>query len=260
MPIVEVNGVPIHYETSGTGRPVLFIHGLGSSTRDWERQVERFSDAYQMITVDLRGHGRSGKPAGSYSIGGFAEDVAVLLDQLDGGALPVVGISLGAMVGFQMAADRPDLVESLMAINAVQGFEVKSVGMKTQIAIRKLIARFAGMEKIGEILAGRLFPDEDMGAERELMAERWAENDKQAYQASLQAILDWPGVVDEMSRFEKPIVVVASDQDYTPVETKQPYVDRMPSAELVVIENAHHAVPVERPEKFNAVLKDFLTS
>lgn len=259
MPAVEVNGLSIHHETAGSGPPVLLIHGLGSSTRDWERQVPALEGSHTVIRVDLRGHGRTDKPSGPYSIETFAGDVAGLLVRLDVAPSAVVGISLGGMVGFQLAADHPDLVDRLMAVNAVPAFEMPTLGMKIQVGIRRLITRFAGMEKIGEILAGRLFPDEDMSEERALLVERWARNDKTAYQASFQAILDWPGVVAEMMGFAKPIVVVASDQDYTSVESKRPYVDQMPTAEMVVIENAHHAVPVERPDAFNTVLGEFLS-
>lgn len=259
MPTVEVNGVGLHYEDSGGGPPVLLIHGLGSSARDWERQVEALAHSRRPIAVDLRGHGRSDKPPGPYSIELFATDVAGILEHLGAGPLPVVGISLGGIVGFQLAADRPDLVERLMVVNAVPAFEMDSFGMRAQIAIRKLITRFAGMERIGQMLAGRLFPDEGMSGERALMVERWAENDKAAYRAAFRAILDWSGVVDRMSRFAKPVTVVASELDYTSVESKRPYIDAMPSAEMVVIEGAHHAVPMERPGEFNAVLEAFLS-
>lgn len=92
------------------------------------------------------------------------------------------------------------------------------------------------------------------------MTHRWASNDKRAYQASFQAILDWPGVVEEMNRFDRPILMIASDQDYLPIEAKQPYLDKLSTARLVVIENAHHGVPAERPEQFNSVLREFLES
>ena len=257
MPRVDVNGVEIYYEDVGSGPAVVLIHGLGSSTRDWERQIGPLSGSWRFIAMDLRGHGKSDKPPGPYSLSDFAGDVAAVIDHLGVGPVPVVGISLGGMTAFQLAADRPELVSRLMAVNALPSFDVAELG-RLQVALRKLVTRFLGMEKIAEILAPKLFPDEDMAEEREMLIERWAQNDKRAYQAAFQAILDWPGVAAEMARFSKPILVVASDQDYTPVESKQPHVEAMPTARMVVIENAHHAVPVERPQRFNEVLSEFL--
>src|SRR5258708_20585844 len=82
MPMIAVNHTQLYYEVSGQGQPVVLIHGLGSSTRDWEEQVPEFSRNYQVITFDLRGHGRSEKPAGPYQIPVFAADLASLLQPL----------------------------------------------------------------------------------------------------------------------------------------------------------------------------------
>lgn len=62
MSRVQSNNINLFYEVNGKGQPLLFIHGLGSSSRDWELQAAEFSKNYQVITFDLRGHGQSDKP------------------------------------------------------------------------------------------------------------------------------------------------------------------------------------------------------
>lgn len=257
MPEVEINSNLTHFESVGHGSPILFIHGLGSSTRDWERQVGVFSNSHQVVTIDLRGHGQSGKPQGRYSIEQFSNDVAELMRHLEIGPVTVVGISLGGMVAFQLAADHPELVDGLVVINALPDNELLQQA-RGQIRLRKLIVRFLGMKRMGEVLGGRLFPDDDMEAERELMASRWAENDKKAYQRAFQAAVDWPGVTGKLDDFTQPMLMISSDEDYVPLAAKQPYLDAMPAMEHVVIEDARHAVPMERPEQFNRVLAEFL--
>ena len=100
MPLKPVNNINMYYEVLGHGEPLLFIHGLGSSTRDWENQIDFFSKNYQVILVDVRGHGQTDKPPGSYSISMFANDIAGLLDQLELPSVHVVGISMGGMIAF----------------------------------------------------------------------------------------------------------------------------------------------------------------
>ncbi len=74
MPYLDHDGCQLHYEDYGQGAPVLLVHGLGSSTRDWEFQLAELAAHYRVIALDLRGHGRSDKPRERYSIAGFAED------------------------------------------------------------------------------------------------------------------------------------------------------------------------------------------
>jgi len=83
MPSIQVNQIGLYYESSGQGEPLLFIHGLGSSSRDWEYQVPCFTERYRVVTPDLRGHGKSDKPPGPYSSLQFACDIAELIRSLD---------------------------------------------------------------------------------------------------------------------------------------------------------------------------------
>jgi len=90
---MQINGTDLYYEVTGKGQPLAFIHGLGDSTQTWEKQVAFFSSTYKVVTFDVRGHGRSDKPAGPYSIPLFAEDTAGLLRSLQLAPAHVVGLS-----------------------------------------------------------------------------------------------------------------------------------------------------------------------
>ena len=258
MKTFDAGGALLAYDDLGRGDPVVLIHGLGSSARDWERQLDAISSDHRVIAVDLRGHGRSGKPRGPYSIELFASDVAGLISHLDIAPASIVGISLGGMVAFQLAADHPDLLDKVVVVNALPDADLLS-GARLQIAIRKLIVRALGLRKMGEYLAPRLFPDEGMDDERRMLVERWAENDKRAYLASLQAVVDWPGVTNRLSGFRGPMLMVSASDDYIPLEAKAPYLERLPQIEHHVIDDSHHAVPVERPDAFNRMVAGFLS-
>lgn len=58
MPWQRIGDVTLYYEEAGNGAPLLFIHGLGSSTRDWQHQVTYFHEHYRAVTFDVCGHGR----------------------------------------------------------------------------------------------------------------------------------------------------------------------------------------------------------
>lgn len=257
MSTLRVNGITLYYQITGAGPPLLFLHGLGSSGRDWERQVAHFASHYRVITVDVRGHGRSDKPAGPYAIPLFAADVVQLLEKLDIVPIHLVGLSMGGMIAFQLAVERPELLCSLTIVNSGPEVIIRTIQDRLTLWQRLLIVRLMGMRKMGEILAQRLLPQPEYADLRETFASRWAENDKQAYLHSLKAFIGWQ-VTAYLGQITTPTLVITAEHDYTPVAVKEAYVAQMPQAELLVIEDARHALPIERPQQFNAALEAFL--
>jgi len=258
MPKLHARDIDLYYESTGQGQPLLFIHGLGSSTRDWEPQVPVFAARYRVVTFDVRGHGQSDKPPGPYSVPLFAADTATLIRALDIAPAHVAGISMGGMIAFQLAVDAPELIRSLVIVNAGPEFVVRTIKERLQLLQRLLVVRLLGMRKMGEVLSKRLFLKPEQEELRQTFVERWAENDKRAYRDAMRALVGW-SVAEHLGTIDVPTLVIASDEDYTPVALKEAYVAQMPQAELVVIEDARHAVTAERPAQFNQALLAFLT-
>jgi 3-oxoadipate enol-lactonase len=257
MPHLNVNGINLYYETTGHGQPLVFIHGLGSSTRDWQDQVAAFSGTYQVTTLDLRGHGQSDKPKGPYSMAMFAADSAGLLDRLGLGTCHLVGLSLGGGVAFQLALDFARQVKTLTIVNSAPiGLEDSPAG-RAEVDRRTAIVRQVGMKAMGQALSPNLFPAEGQADLRETFNQRWSENDPDAYLEALLSMVGW-SVMPRVGAITCPALILAADQDYTPVALKQSYAALMPKAELVVIPDSHHALPMEKPAEFNRALGDFL--
>jgi len=114
-----------------------------------------------------------------------------------------------------------------------------------------------GMRRVGKRIAQRLFVKPTQEDLRRTFVRRWARNDKQAYLWSMDAIMRW-SVADRLAHIDVPTLFLSSDEDYTPPAAKNRIAARMPDAELAVAEDARHALPVERPDEFNAVVGDFL--
>jgi pimeloyl-ACP methyl ester carboxylesterase len=256
---MHINDIDLYYESTGEGEPLLLIHGLGSSTRNWELQVKHFSERYRVITYDLRGHGRSSKPPGPYFMQSFANDTTGLLNRLGIQVAHVVGVSMGGMIAFELAVRYPDLLKSLVIANSYPEMRVETAREHLEKWQRLLILELLGVRALGKVLSRRLFARPEQLALRRTFVERWAQNDKRAYKACLRAILGWD-VEARLGEIRCPVLVVASDRDYWPLEGKQAYTAKMPAARLVVIGDARHAVCVEKPEEFNRVLEEFLSA
>jgi 3-oxoadipate enol-lactonase len=256
MPKIKSNNINLYYEMHGEGQPLVFIHGLGSSTRDWESQVPEFSKSFKVVAFDLRGHGQSDKPAGPYTMSQYSDDLAGLLRALNITSAHIVGISLGGGIAFQFAIVHPTQVKTMTIVNSAPTLG-DPAQVKPEIERRVGIVQQMGMRAMGQALAPALFPKPEHAALRETFIARWAENDPPAYMDATRALDGWD-VTDKLGSIQIPTLVISADQDYTPVAVKEAYVKLMPDAQLVVIADAHHATPIERPQEFNAVLAQFL--
>jgi len=256
MPTLHSNNINLYYEMRGKGQSLVFVHGLGSSTQDWESQVPEFAKSYQVITLDLRGHGKSDKPNGPYTISMFSSDLAGLLGSLKIASAHIVGISLGGAVAFQFAIDHPAFVKTLTIVNSAPTLGDPAQAQQ-EVERRVGIVQQMGMRAMGQALSPNLFPKPEHAALRDTFIERWAENDPRAYVEATRSMLGW-NVISQLGSIQCPMLVIAADQDYSPVAVKEAYVKLMPNARLVVIPDSHHATPIEKSAEFNKALAQFL--
>jgi pimeloyl-ACP methyl ester carboxylesterase len=257
MPYCVVDDTRLYYTERGAGEPLLLIHGLGSSGRDWAAQADHLGDHYRVLRVDLRGHGRSERGNGPYSIAQFARDVAVFLRKRDAAPAHVIGLSMGGMVAFELAAGAPQILRSLVVVNSVADMRLHTWHDVWFYTSRRAAVQLLGMRRVGQLLAGQLFVKPSQEALREKFVRRWARNDKQAYLWSVDAIMRW-GVTDRLKDIDVPALLVSSDEDYTPVSAKERIAAQLPDGELAVVEDARHALPVEKPAVFNELVGDFV--
>ena len=113
-----VNGVKIHYKIAGSGEPLLLLHGSPLTSRSWLRTMPELAETYTVIAPDLRGYGKSDKPADGYEIHTMVEDVRQLIRSLGIGQANVVGHDLGGIVAYVYAANHMDEVRRLGIIES----------------------------------------------------------------------------------------------------------------------------------------------
>jgi len=174
MAYFEHEGCNLHYEEYGHGDPLLLVHGLGSSTLDWEMQIPALAAHYRVIVPDVRGHGRSDKPRERYSIAGFSADIVALIEHLKLGPVHYAGLSMGGMIGFQLAVDQPRMLKSLTIVNSAPEVKVRSRDDYWQWFKRWSLMRLLSLATIGKALGAKLFPKPEQADLRQKMAERWA--------------------------------------------------------------------------------------
>lgn len=112
------DGVRLVYEENGAGDPpFVFVHGGWCDRSFFAPQAAYFAPRHRVVSPDLRGHGESDRPHGSYPIAAYADDIADLIDQLLLGRVIAIGHSMGALAVLQLAATYPDSVAAIVMVD-----------------------------------------------------------------------------------------------------------------------------------------------
>lgn len=265
MPYAELPGVRLHYEEAGPkdglgegSAPVLvLLHGIGASLQDWEFNVPAFARRYRVIAPDLRGFGLSER-SGNYGVATFANDIWQLLDQLKVGRFHLIGHSMGGAVALQMAVDRPERIERLVAADTLPSFQTNTFGKRILFAYRFLMMGVLGPQRLSRAVAAKLFPNPDQQALRDRATAGGMANDRGVYLETLRTLLGW-SVADRLERLSMPVLVLAAEHDYFPVPDAEAFARSLRDARLKIFAGMHHALPLEAPQAFNTAVLRFLS-
>jgi pimeloyl-ACP methyl ester carboxylesterase len=115
---ITVNGIELHWEVAGEGEPLLWLHGGMGCGADWRYIFKEPPAGYQLIAPDLRGHGASTNPSGSFTFRQCAADVQALLAHLGLPRVKAIGLSGGGITLLHMATSKPASIESMVIISA----------------------------------------------------------------------------------------------------------------------------------------------
>jgi pimeloyl-ACP methyl ester carboxylesterase len=256
----------------GEGKPVLFVHGLGGSWQNWLENIPAAAQAgYRAIAVDLPGFGASQMPAEKISISGYGRFVEALLEELGTGPVALVGNSMGGFIGAEVAIKFPEHLERLVLVSAA-GISIEHQRNEPLLGALYRTERIATMAIAG--LASRAHvvsrrprarkalmyvvaahPDRLPPA---LVAEQVRGAGKEGFLPALDALTDYP-IRERLSEIGRPTLVVwGADDRLVPVRDADTFEELIPDARKVVFEDTGHVAMLERPERFNRLLFDFL--
>lgn len=256
MARVHVGDVDLYYREAGEGAPLLLLHGLGGSSLDWEHQMPYFAARYRVLAPDLRGFGDSPRGRGRLSVRGHAADVAGFLDAVQVARCRLIGHSMGGAVAQQFTLDHPQRVERLVIANSVPSFRPRSLRHHLEFLYRLVVMGLLGPARLAEIGAWRSFPAPEQDAQRARAIARGARNSRRNYLAALRALSAW-SVIDRLDELQLPVLVAASEHDYFGHDEMVMFAHALPRARLHLFKGAHHGLPGEHPEAFNAVVEHF---
>jgi len=260
---VAVRDTRLAVHTSGSGLPLLMLHGFPLDHGMWARQ-EPLAEHLRLIVPDQRGFGGSAGP-GPKSMEQLADDAVALLDALHVTEPAVVcGLSMGGYVAQHVAARHPDRVAALVLVDTRLEADTPDV-RAGRVDLAAKVGRI-GQRIVAEAMVPRLLATsaEARGAPDRVAIEAELQRTIEAQpvatiQAALAALGDRPDMTDAMRRLRAPaLLVVGAEDALTPPACMEKAEQLIPDARLLVVPRAGHMTPLEAPGVFNAAVLEFL--
>ncbi|MDP5181191.1 alpha/beta hydrolase [Blastococcus sp. BMG 814] len=259
---VEVEGARIFYQTQGEGQPILLIHGYPLNGDLFAENRKALVEAgYRVITVDLRGYGRSGalgeQPEGS--IESYAGDVLAVMDELGVESAVIGGMSMGGPIVFSMYQQAPDRFEGIILIDTVAAPAPPPEAGVWRGLIE--VVNEQGTEAVPPLIIDEMLTGEARLEEPELVdyvTGLMDEASKQAYIAGAEALATRPDFRPLLPEIDVPTLVMVGLQDTIyPVSISQQMAEAIPGADLEIIDDGSHAMILEEAREANEEILDW---
>ena len=263
---IDADGILTHYHDTGTGDPVLLLHGSGpgvSAWANWQHNIPALARRHRVIAPDLVGFGYTQRPADVYySLGTWVDHVWAFLDALGIEKVSLVGNSLGGRIGLDMARQHPERLERLVLMGA------PGVGMTLTPGLKALRAYQPSPENMRSMLVDCFAVDPAIITD-ELVRKRYeASVAPGAFEAYRDMFFSGRhagselGITEEQARAvsTRTLLIHGREDKVVPVDVAWNMVRLLPDADLAVFARCGHWTQIERSADFNSLVAGFLAA
>jgi pimeloyl-ACP methyl ester carboxylesterase len=265
---VPFDGQPVNVVTLGDGPepPVVFIHGLGGTWKNWLENLPAAARHRRAVALDLPGFGESLMPTGDISISNYATCVETVLEALGLGEVELVGNSMGGFIAAELAITHPSRVHTLTLVDAA-GISITDLMRVPTMTMMRLFAAQsswgAGQEAMLtrprlRHLAFRAVMRHPTRLALDLVAHQAGGPGMPGFVLAMNALLSYD-FRDRLPEIACPTLIIhGSDDMLVPVADAYEFERLIPTSRLEILSDTGHVAMLERPRTFNAMLAEFL--
>ena len=246
-----VQGVVVHFQKDGHGKPVLLLHGWGGNHNSWFPIYERLKKMFEVFALDLPGFGQSGSPDLNWQLDDYAGFLKMFIRQEIGENVSLIGHSFGGQAAIRLASLCPQMVSKLVLTDSAGIRNLgnpKKMGIMQLAKIGKSLFSLPGLNKFQEKARQKLYriigehDYEEAGVLKEIFKNIINEDIRRDLpQIFIPALIIWGG-----------------KDKITPLKDGRLMQKLLPDSQLVVFENGSHFAYLEEPERFTRQVVDFL--
>lgn len=255
--LTSIGEKSLFIETTGSGPDVVLVHGLGGTTGFYGPLAAVLAEGYRVTRYDFNGHGRT-PLAGEVSLDTLVEELAAVIEQRTaGGRAHVIGHSMGTLIVQQLAATRPDLVDSVVLLGAVRE---QAPAAQEATRARAALVREKGMAAVADAVASGATAGEAAASNpllRPFVRELLLGQDAEAYALACEALAAARNP-DLTAITAKVLLVTGSEDKVSPPEANTTIAAELAHAVSRVAPYTGHWTVPEAPEFVNDAVLEFL--
>lgn len=252
MSFIIVNGCKLYFEVKGQGTPILFIHPPLLTHLNFENQMRELSKEFQVITFDIRGHGRSSYSEQPLNYPLISDDMKQLLNHLAIQKAFICGYSTGGTIALEFLLSHSDRALGGILISGLS--EVSDWVLKGKIKAATILTKFKALSLLAMYVS--LSNSNTKSSFHEMVKEEkkgTPKNIKEYYQYSLSY-----HCTNNLGNIKKPILLVFGKKDKGFYRYARLLHERLPNNELRWIQNGKHQLPTHSAGQLNWIMKQFI--
>jgi len=254
---VKINNINISVKQAGNGQDMILIHGIFASKEIMNPLFEYYADKYHVVSFDVRGHGKSDKPA-KFDLDDYADDLKELINELNLHSPIVIGLSMGSYIALKTAEKYPKLLSKIVLLGTRGKGEISLMEKayeenhgNTNIDLKEM-----GRPISKRVYAPPTTPQQIADFYRGNRSEVELTNEERK---NVYASLSHYDMISDADKVEIPVLLLVGEYDkINPPEESVKVRDCLPTSELVIIKDAGHIVFLEKEDEVISLINEFL--
>ena len=258
METVDVDGLQIGYERTGSGPPLVLLHGyVGDGATTWRHQLEGLSDEFTVVAWDAPGSGRSSDPPDRFDLDGYAACLAGFLAKLELEHPCLIGLSFGGIVALALQRRHAAVTGRLILASAYAGW---AGSLPSDVAAQRLRQALVLADSSPDEFVAALLPTMFAGAVEPQTVAAFEASMRAFHPAGFRAMAraSAEDARDVLPRVDVPTLLLYGDQDVrAPRAVAEDLHASIRGSRLILLPGVGHVCNVEAPDAFNAAVRDF---
>lgn len=238
---------------------VVFVHGIGGSTKTWKKQIGPFSEKFNLLLLDLPGHGdNAGNIIKKVDLDKLYNGIKETLDFFKIKTAHFIGMSLGTLVIAEFVTIYPEYVKDIILGGAI--LEISGIYRECMM-FANIIKNCIPYKLLYNFFSWFMMPRENHKKSRMIFLREVVKLDKhtmKAYIGYLQRALKSNDTLEKIDKLGKKVLLISGNEDHCFIRGTKKFVDRVNNAKIIILEKCGHVCTIEKYKEFNKLALEFI--